>query len=490
MHSKDKAKAIVLSLVECCLGTLPSVRCESKSDKFLDSATIAIQNHRYQDALAFCNQAIELTPQKASAYLGRARIYTGLRQFPEALLDTTKAISINPRLPQPYLLRARIYRKLGDPNSALENVCKYISLVPSDPAGHFIQGLIYVEESKLEEARRCFTQVITLKPNAQEGYSWRAHCSLKLSDCDQALVDLERSLSIRRCQGDLNNHGAALIDMNDVQGAVRDYTAAIAMEPPKNPLSYFMRARCHHILKNYHLAVKDYSSAIRCLPTQWQYFLYRGKAYEALGDVERARKDFHQASLLEPSFSDTYYLHDCAQSPVTGRNRQHEPNPSVDSLIEAALKYQSKKEFPKAIDCFTQALKLDSNNNTVLNLRAKTYLQMKKFELALSDLHRIPPFEDIGAAGCAHESSMAYSSMGAFKRALCTLNVALFWNENDIDLYFDRALVLEKLKRNQDALQDYTTYVTLATGTKPHDNEKLHTAIERIKSLDARKEKH
>jgi tetratricopeptide (TPR) repeat protein len=70
---------------------------------------------KYELALSDYNNAIDINPNDATAYLGRGVLYSDLRKYDLALSDFSKAIEINPNLAQAYLGRSILYAILGQP---------------------------------------------------------------------------------------------------------------------------------------------------------------------------------------------------------------------------------------------------------------------------------------------------------------------------------------------------------------------------------------
>jgi tetratricopeptide (TPR) repeat protein len=76
----------------------------------------------YKHAIEALNNAIEIDPQDASAYLLRGTAYYKLRQFNPTINDFNKAIELNPQDAAGYYCRGLAYDGLGNENQAIKDM--------------------------------------------------------------------------------------------------------------------------------------------------------------------------------------------------------------------------------------------------------------------------------------------------------------------------------------------------------------------------------
>ena len=90
--------------------------------------------------------------------------------------------------------------------------------------------------------------------------------------------------------------------------AVKEYTAAIELEPTL-AVAYWGRGKVYHFDKGeYSKAAEDYSKAIELDPKYTKAYYYRGLANAANGVYDRAIADFSKTIELEPSLITAYNL--------------------------------------------------------------------------------------------------------------------------------------------------------------------------------------
>jgi tetratricopeptide (TPR) repeat protein len=165
------------------------------------------------------------------------------------------------------------------------------------------------------------------------------HAAAKLAYCTNLVAQIDTYLSEHPGLTDpVRERGNLRIELNDYQGAVRDYTEAIRLDGPNPALSYFGRGLARSKLGDFAAAAADlrkamaldpsltqekangraelgeillrlgdpaaaiaeYDRAIEIDPNGLGFTLRRGEAFATAGDYTRADADFTQALELDP----------------------------------------------------------------------------------------------------------------------------------------------------------------------------------------------
>ncbi len=152
-------------------------------------------------------------------------------------------------------------------------------------------------------------------------------------------------------------------DEDDFDGAIADYTAALAIDPD-DPALYYMRSIVHSGRADWPATCADLDAAFaRNLDMPEAYELL-GMAHYNLGDYEKARADFAHAI---------------------------EGNPDIDPkwLIYRGMAALLLDRPADGIGDFTDALARDRDNPKALVQRAKAYEACGRYGEALADLTRV-----------------------------------------------------------------------------------------------------
>ncbi len=116
----------------------------------------------------------------------------------------------------------------------------------------------------------------------------------------------------------------------------------------------------HMQLKNYAMAYKSFSEAIKLKPTS-KYYCRRGACLMLQKKLDEASKDFDKAIALDKNYAEAYFLKGTA--------------------------FQFSSETTKAISAYSQAIAIQNNYADAYLMRGLLYATLKSKALACNDLH-------------------------------------------------------------------------------------------------------
>lgn len=102
-----------------------------------------------------------------------------------------------------------------------------------------------------------------------------------------------------------SNRGNVRVRRNDLEGAIADYTQAIALAP-NEPDPYLNRGAVREAMGEWEKAITDYNQVLQFDPDDPAAYNNRGNAEAGLGEWELAITDYQAAITLQPSFSLAY----------------------------------------------------------------------------------------------------------------------------------------------------------------------------------------
>ncbi len=102
-----------------------------------------------------------------------------------------------------------------------------------------------------------------------------------------------------------SNRGNVRVRQNDLDGAMADYTQAIALAPDQ-PDPYLNRGALWEAIGQWDKAIADYNRLLRLDPDDPAAYNNRGNAEAGSGEWELAIADYQAAITLQPSFSLAY----------------------------------------------------------------------------------------------------------------------------------------------------------------------------------------
>jgi tetratricopeptide (TPR) repeat protein len=121
---------------------------------------------------------------------------------------------------------------------------------------------------------------------------------------DQAIAACNRAIDSGRFKGEdlgklLTSRGVERKRKGDIDGAIADYTRAIALNS-KDLFAFNNRANTRRDKGDLDGAIADYGEALRLDPDYAAAYTNRGRVHEMRGDLVRARADFSSALAAAP----------------------------------------------------------------------------------------------------------------------------------------------------------------------------------------------
>ncbi len=156
-------------------------------------AEIHFNQRDFGSAMDYCNQAIEIRPDKAQLYSTRGTIYYTLGFYKSAVSDFSKAISLSPKPDfQYYLSRSISYEKVGD----IKNSMKDLIFVQRNFSLPIPQDVSQVIVSKWNNQVNELSNKIQVSPDVAKNYYERGQLYLAAEQVKEGLADLSKACAL------------------------------------------------------------------------------------------------------------------------------------------------------------------------------------------------------------------------------------------------------------------------------------------------------
>ncbi|EHB03873.1 Tetratricopeptide repeat protein 6 [Heterocephalus glaber] len=351
---------------------------------------IALNPRHYQNyKLAIRDLTIAVNMDKSSyaAFYNRALCYTKIRELQMALidfgivllLDAGETITLNT-----FINRGLIYTKLEQYGFALEgnsymgygheatkqaqkDFLKALHLNPLCTKARISLCYNLQAQGKLQKAWKHFTITMEIDPNSYLAYEGRAVVCLQMGINFAAMQDINAAIKINTTAEFLTNRGVIHEFMGQQQSVMKDYQAAIALDP-KYSLAYFNAGNIYFHHRQFSQASDYYSKSLKFDPENEYVLMNRAITNTILNKYEEAKEDFAYVIERCPFWAAVYF------------NRAH--------------LYCCLKQYDLAEEDLSRALSLKPNDVLVCNLRAEVRGKMGLIEEAMADYNQALDLEE------------------------------------------------------------------------------------------------
>jgi len=295
-------------------------------------------------------KAIELFPNNYYSYFERANVYYNQKRFDEALKDINKAIDLDSSQFSLYNARGAILDMMQEYQKAIDNYTKAITLNSNDYTPYLNRAVSFYNLEALDASCSDYAILKTLIENG--------------SISDQVIIA-------------------------EINGAIQDICDS------SKPSYYYQRGVGYYNLKEYYKALDMYSKGLAKFPENGMMLSFKGNAYFALNECEKAIELYNVSLKYKESI--------LTEIKINPRFLEAS-NEQLTAYYKASLAsiYFTLSECKTNLGYFDEALadintaleltsdikNLDLNKETYYNLRGYIYAMNGKYEQAISDFNK------------------------------------------------------------------------------------------------------
>jgi tetratricopeptide (TPR) repeat protein/S1-C subfamily serine protease len=416
---------------------------------------------KYSEALASFDKAIALSPNQFDLYYWRGFTLHYLKRFPEAIEAYNQSIKIDPLFKFAYNGRASSYVELKNYRQAIADLTQAVQLDPKDAVSYNFRGVLYQQLEEYKQSIADSTQAIQIDSKNAKYYNSRGTAYEGLKEYKQAINDYTQAIQLDPKNAKYyNSRGIAYSQLKDYKQVIADYTQAIQLDP-KDATYYGMRGGAYSVLEDYKQAIADYTQAIQLDPKDAIYYSLRGFAYSKLKDYKQAISDLTETIRRDPKNA-PYTVQGLRYSEFK-HYKDFIGNYTGFMRIAYATRggtYYKLKEYKLAIDDFTQAIKIDSQNANYYAVRGGCYLQLKEYKQAIDDYTQAIKIDPKDARYYVIRGN-TYFLLKDYKQAINDYTQAIKIDPKNAGYYGARSDAYFQLKDYKQAIDDYSQAIKL-----------------------------
>ncbi|RRJ95917.1 tetratricopeptide repeat protein [Opitutaceae bacterium TAV4] len=369
----------------------------------------------WQGALEAWSRAIAADPLQADAFRGRITALLELKRFGDAARDIDSALVLAPDDADLWLARGRIWRATGFPANALGDINRAIELSVSagspPPAAALIEQALAKEETgDITGALDTLAAARQAAPDRNMAWLQTARILGKQQRIAEIPPLLTPFIDAHPQDADvIATRGSAELDLGQLEPAMRDFHAALAINPdlhwaryllsfgwlkqhrtgealavaedliqraPDLALGYQARASVEKERKDLNAAVADFGRAIERNPDapfprieRAYILLARGAAAEALADLDVAVRTSTDP-VVQLNRADALHRLGRLEEAIAACRQAVQLNPALpDAHKDLGLVLLENDQLDEAAAAFVRAGELAPGNGDAVNLR-------------------------------------------------------------------------------------------------------------------------
>jgi tetratricopeptide (TPR) repeat protein len=227
---------------ETAPGADPPASAKADEARALHELAIACGKQRNLAlVVAHCQEALQLDPDFAEAYLTRGVALAKQGKLDEAITAFLHALRVRPDYVEAYVDLGAALREQGKLDRSVAFLQHAIRLKPELADAHNKLGLAFFEQGKLDEAAQSYKEALRLKPDLALAMSHLGNLLEEMGQPDAGCRLIESALNLAPDDFQVRTHyGIALVNQGKFDEAKAHFLKAVAIQPSFSPALFFL----------------------------------------------------------------------------------------------------------------------------------------------------------------------------------------------------------------------------------------------------------
>lgn len=240
-----------------------------------------------QKSLIHIVSACSLKPNVRLFLSYRAQILADLDDFPSAIRDINALLNRPGKHGLLYARRAELYRLSKNLKKAEMDARRALSTPPVELPAFRVHALTLMEQTRWGDAIKSIDQGIARFPRSARLHSFKAECYRRLKKYDLALAEFDRAIFLGELGlPTMNNRAIVLAKLKKYRLAIAEFNSVLARK--QYPKTYGERGLCYEAVGELEKALKDFDYGIKLLPERSDFYVYKARTLRKMGRFKEA----------------------------------------------------------------------------------------------------------------------------------------------------------------------------------------------------------
>jgi len=281
-------------------------KAPSDPETHIAAANLLEREKRFSDAIAECQKAITLAPDRGDFYLKLATLQTQANLPDAAELNYKKAIDLKATALNPHIALAAFYQSRNRYLEAEQQVQQAISSDPKNVDYRAALAKLYMAEGKRTEAEEFLKQVKQQFPDNSVGYRMLGDFYFAIGDLDKAVAEYQSLYHDHAKDLRVEKNYIQLLLMKDRVDEASQVDNRLLKSYPKDADGLVYRGEIQLKQNKPGDAAATLQAAVSANPSMATAHYQLGIALSQTGDPEHAANEWRQATQLNPNLVDPH----------------------------------------------------------------------------------------------------------------------------------------------------------------------------------------
>jgi protein O-GlcNAc transferase len=217
------------------------IRSVATTDELHVLSLSLFKQHKLLEGIQYLKRAIAQGPVNSSMLFNLAKAFFSLGELQSALIMFKKVLEKDPRHEGALAAIGEVFQAQGSREAALDHYLGILAIAPLNESIAINASLIYVSMGQLQDAEKVLKPFIFSDLGSARVFNNLGNIKARLGQRFEAIAFYTRAIRIDRKMAEAySNRAAVLCKLKDVNGAERDISACLALDP-RNAQAKFIK---------------------------------------------------------------------------------------------------------------------------------------------------------------------------------------------------------------------------------------------------------